>query len=254
MAEELKEEAQAVESKPAEKSKSTKSALRDRIKEFKRVPAAELMTNEGNWRTHPNFQRDALKGILGKVGIADALIAYESERQGGLTLIDGHLRKDDYPGVEWPTLILDVDDDEADMLMSVFDPLAALAGMDKERTLELTSGVITDDLALRELVTQLQAAALAMEDEEVEPGEEREPGEGPPEMDLHPFEHYDYLVLFFQTSLDYERALDLLDVKKEGFTIRTGKNWEVPSKRKIGMGRCLNGVLAIKRLRRKVGG
>lgn len=251
MAEEPKEITQAVENKPTKESKPT---LRDRIKEFRRVPAEELMTNEGNWRTHPSFQRDALAGILKKVGIADALIAYESERQEGLTLIDGHLRKDDYPGVEWPTLILDVDDDEADMLMSVFDPLAALAGMDKERTLELTSGVITDDLALRELITQLQAAALEMEDEEVESGEEREPGEGPPEMDLHPFEHYDYLVLFFQTSLDYERALDLLDVKKEGFTIRTGNNWEVPSKRKIGMGRCINGVLAIKRLRRKVGG
>lgn len=250
MAEEPKEEVQAVESEPTKESKST---IRDRVKEFRRVPAEELMTNEGNWRTHPSFQRDALRGILGKVGIADALIAYESERQAGLTLIDGHLRKDDYPGVEWPTLILDVDD-EADMLMSVFDPLAALAGMDKERTLELTSGVITDDLALRELITQLQAAALEMEDEGVEPTGEQEPGEGPPEMDLHPFEHYDYLVLFFQTSLDYEMALDLFGVKKEGFTIRTGDRWEVPSKRKIGMGRCLNGMLAIKRLQRKVGG
>ena len=89
--------------------------IRDRIKEFRRVPARELLDNDGNPRTHPQAQRDALRGLLEQVGVAAALTAYHSERNGGrLVLIDGHLRKQDYD-LDWPTLILDVTDEEADL-------------------------------------------------------------------------------------------------------------------------------------------
>ncbi|MBN1581069.1 MAG: hypothetical protein JXA89_10230, partial [Anaerolineae bacterium] len=140
--------------------------IRDRIIEFSRMQGRELMDNEGNWRLHPRFQRDALRGILGNVGIADALKAYYSKRQGGLTLVDGHLRTDEYPDVEWPVLILDITDEEADLLLATYDPLAALAGMDREKTLALTEHAVTDDLAVRELLQQLADAAKQIEDEE----------------------------------------------------------------------------------------
>ena len=82
--------------------------IRNRIVEMRSVPAAELLDNRRNWRRHPAAQREALHGILAEVGIADTLVAYRSEREGGrLTLIDGHLRHADF-AVEWPTLILDV--------------------------------------------------------------------------------------------------------------------------------------------------
>lgn len=72
--------------------------VRDRIKEFRRVPAAELAANPANWRKHPEAQRAALRGVLEEVGIAGPLIAYHSARNGGaLTLIDGHLRQEDAP-------------------------------------------------------------------------------------------------------------------------------------------------------------
>jgi hypothetical protein len=109
------------------------STIRDRIKEFRRVPARELLDNQGNPRRHPQAQRDALRGVLEQVGIADALVAYHSERNGGqLTLIDGHLRKEEFE-VDWPTLVLDVSDAEADLLLATHDPLAALAEYDKPR-------------------------------------------------------------------------------------------------------------------------
>ncbi len=47
--------------------------IRDRIKEFKRVPARDLEPNPKNWRTHPKAQGDALRGILADVGYVDAL-------------------------------------------------------------------------------------------------------------------------------------------------------------------------------------
>ena len=103
---------------------------RNRIKALEYVNAADLTAHNGNWRAHPAAQAEALKGVLAEVGIAGALLAYRSERQGGaLVVIDGHLRKDAAPQ-QWPVLILDVDDAEADYLLAVVDPLAAMAVAD----------------------------------------------------------------------------------------------------------------------------
>ena len=63
--------------------------IRDRIKEFNRVPAKDLLPNPKNWRTHPDQQADALKGVLSEIGFADAVLARETE--DGLMLINGHL-------------------------------------------------------------------------------------------------------------------------------------------------------------------
>jgi site-specific DNA-methyltransferase (adenine-specific)/site-specific DNA-methyltransferase (cytosine-N4-specific) len=105
--------------------------IRDRIKEFRRVKASELSPNPRNWRTHPKHQQDALKGILAEVGIADALIARELP-DGSLELIDGHLRAETMPDQEVPVLILDVDQDEAHKLLTVLDPMAAMAETNTE--------------------------------------------------------------------------------------------------------------------------
>lgn len=131
--------------------------IRDRIVDFRRVRSSDLLDNAGNWRTHPKAQRDALRGVLAEVGIAGALVAYCSERNGGaLTLIDGHLRKADYD-VEWPTLILDVNDAEADVLLATLDPLSALAGRDQEKLDELLARVRGDSVAVQQTWGQKQS-------------------------------------------------------------------------------------------------
>jgi hypothetical protein len=73
--------------------------IRDRIKEFRRVPASELQPNPKNWRTHPLAQQDALKRILAEIGFADALLARETP-EGGMMLMDGHLRAETAPRIE----------------------------------------------------------------------------------------------------------------------------------------------------------
>ncbi len=129
--------------------------IRNRIVEMRSVPAAELLDNRRNWRRHPAAQRDALRGILAEVGIADTLVAYRSEREGGrLTLIDGHLRHADF-AVEWPTLILDVNDAEADMLLASLDPLAAMAEADSAALSALLAEVAPSDAALRAMLDGL---------------------------------------------------------------------------------------------------
>jgi len=96
--------------------------IRDRVKELRRMRAGDLAPNPKNWRTHPKAQKDALRGILAEVGIADALLARELP-DGRLMLIDGHLRADTTPDQIVPVLVLDVDEAEADKLLLTKSPL-----------------------------------------------------------------------------------------------------------------------------------
>lgn len=130
--------------------------LRDRVQEFRRVSSVDLLDNAGNWRRHPLAQRQALAGLLQEVGIAGALTAYHSERNGGaLTLIDGHLRKET-AATEWPVLVLDVTDEEADKLLAVYDPLGAMAEADGEKLRALLADVETESEGLTGLLDGLR--------------------------------------------------------------------------------------------------
>jgi ParB-like chromosome segregation protein Spo0J len=134
--------------------------IRDRIKELRRVSASLLKPHPKNWRTHPQQQQDAMRGVLAEIGYADALLARELD-DGTLQLIDGHLRAETTPEMEVPVLILDLDDAEADKLLALHDPLAALAGADTGVLAELLEDVETDNEALDKLLGDiLDEAAL----------------------------------------------------------------------------------------------
>lgn len=59
--------------KAPRRPKKQTGGIRNRIKELRHVPAAELRANPRNWRTHPVNQSEALKGILAEVGSGDKL-------------------------------------------------------------------------------------------------------------------------------------------------------------------------------------
>lgn len=127
--------------------------VRDRIRELRRVPARDLIPNPRNWRTHPESQRDALRGVLAEIGYADALLARETPE--GLVLIDGHLRAETTPDTEVPVLVLDVTAEEADKILLTLDPLAALAEGDRSALESLLSTVETESEAVRNLFAKL---------------------------------------------------------------------------------------------------
>ena len=60
-------------------------------------------------------------------------------------------------------------------------------------------------------------------------------------MECQPFEHYDYLVLMFRRGQDFQRACEVLGVKKVQVTYPGGL-------KKIGLGRVIDGAKAIERL------
>lgn len=131
--------------------------IRDRIKELRRVRAGDLRPNPRNWRTHPQAQRDALRGVLAEIGYADALIARELP-DGGLELLDGHLRAETTPDSEVPVLITDLTDAEASKLLATLDPLAAMAEADKGKLDELLRDVQTSSEAVAAMLTNLAAS------------------------------------------------------------------------------------------------
>ena len=138
------------------KPKAASVQIRDRIKELRRVKASELSPSPKNWRTHPKAQVDALSGILTEVGYADALLARELP-DGSLEIIDGHCRRELTPDQEVPVLILDLDEAEAAKLMTVLDPLAAMAEANEQALGELLAGLDTENEALQAMLDGLAA-------------------------------------------------------------------------------------------------
>jgi len=110
--------------------------IKNRVKELRIVPASELLPNPKNWRTHPESQKNALRGVLSEVGMADACLARELP-DGSLMLIDGHLRAETVADAKVPVLILDVTEAEADKILATLDPLAAMAEKDAEQLASL---------------------------------------------------------------------------------------------------------------------
>ena len=150
--------------------------LRDRIKELRRVPSSSLKPNPKNWRTHPQAQQDALRGVLAEVGIADAVLARELP-DGSLMLVDGHLRAETITDAEVPVLVLDVNESEADKILATLDPLAAMAEADSAKLDALLREVQTGSEALAGMLEELaeDAGCLSAQPGEVVEDEVPEP-------------------------------------------------------------------------------
>lgn len=143
--------------------------IRDRIKELCRVKASRLRPHPNNWRTHPPAQQDALRGLLAEIGYADALLARQLP-DGSLELIDGHLRAEITPEMEVPVLVLDLDEKEAAKLLALHDPLAELAGADRDALAELLEQVQTESAAVQAVLDQMLSPSDASSDDELMDG------------------------------------------------------------------------------------
>jgi len=131
-----------------------KVEFKDRVKDFRRVPASELNPNPSNWRSHPKRQRDAMAGVLSEVGFADAVIARECE-DGSLELIDGHMRVEAAPNSKLPVLVLDVTEDEARYLLATFDPISAMIETDSDALSKLLDQISTEDDGVKSMLDDM---------------------------------------------------------------------------------------------------
>lgn len=205
--------------------------FRDRIRELRRVKCSELRANPKNWRTHPLPQREAVRAMLAEVGFADALLARETP--DGLVLIDGHLRAEESGNQIVPVLILDVTEAEADKILLLLDPLAAMAAADEEKQRELLAAIEAEEAGLRKLLAEMEQVLGEAEGDDKEPAVQYE---GPPEMSLRPHEHYDYVMVLASNTHQWNRLVELLDLTKIKRTMgRTGIARGVPADRLIAL-------------------
>ena len=133
-------------------------ALRNRITELRLVPARDIHGAPWNWRTHPEAQRAAIVGSLEELGFYDPLKVFD--REGVLTLIDGHARQEiisDRIGPETlvPVVVVDFTDAEAKLATLTHDPIAAQAEADAAKRDALLAEVETESRALLELLESM---------------------------------------------------------------------------------------------------
>lgn len=175
--------------------------FKDRIKEFRRLPPEQILPCPDNWRLHPENQKENLRAVLREVGVADAVLVRQVGKNQYM-LIDGHLRHEELGGLDGiPSLILDVDENEARILLATLDPLSAMAGSDPAVLRDLLARCRPGEEAVIPLFSEISrtyGAAKQVRDGEVLPEEEQDEvavPDAPPEPS-----HVRMLQLFLNTE------------------------------------------------------
>lgn len=129
--------------------------IRNRITEIRKMRLGDIAHNPRNWRGHPDNQRASFRGVVSEIGWAGMPLIYHSERVGGLTYVDGHMRKEELPDLEADVAILDLTDEEADLLLATYDPVSAAATADREKLGALLQNVKSGNEGVQALLSGL---------------------------------------------------------------------------------------------------
>lgn len=123
-----------------------------------------LKANPWNFRTHPDFQRDVLSGVLDEVGWVQNVVV--NKRTGNL--IDGHLRVElaiENKEELLPVVYVDLSEDEEKKIIATIDPIAALAESDNEILDKLLSELKTDNESLNQMFEDMKPEIIDPPDE-----------------------------------------------------------------------------------------
>lgn len=214
--------------------------MRNRVIELIHVRAGDVLDNPNNWRRHDAAQFAAIRAVLEEVGIAGVLLAYKSERaNGALVLVDGHGRKADSPDEMWPTVVLDLSDEEADKILATFDPISGMAETDTDALRLLVESIQTDSLSLRDLLWR--TVSDGPKEREGDGGEK-----GAPPMSVQPFEQYDYVFVVYKDPVQFQEATALLGLEARAYPQPPGSK-QAP---KLGLCRVVDGASLNERLSR----
>lgn len=193
---------------------------------------AQLLANPFNFRIHTKVQQAALTGSLDTIGWIQQIIV--NKRNGHV--IDGHLRVSlalRKGEKKVPVLYVDLTDEEEALALMTLDPIAAMAGTDKDKLAEVMRQVNTDN---EDLLTFLDELA---EREGINKDYDHPTA---PECEISPelFERQDYLVFYFENQFDWQVACEKFGVH----TVETGKCGDKTLVQR-GLGRVLDGKLLL---------
>lgn len=118
------------------------------------MPLDEIMFNPRNWRIHPLYQQDTLKGVLETIGWVQEVIVNKTTGN----LIDGHLRCQlaaRNEEKEVPVKIVELTEDEEKLVLATLDPIAGMATVDVEKRDSLISELSLLDEKTAELLDDI---------------------------------------------------------------------------------------------------
>lgn len=132
------------------------------------VPPGELVANDRNWRSHPDSQKQALKGAIEDVGYIRSVTV--NQRTG--RIIDGHLRVKLAIETGQPTIpveYVDLSEEEETLALATIDPLSALAEANRDRLQVLLAEVRAKSPAVTEMLASLsrRQGIVSQEAEEI---------------------------------------------------------------------------------------
>ena len=116
--------------------------------------ASQFIANPNNWRTHPQAQREAMRGALNEVGWVQRVIV--NRRTGHL--IDGHervweaLQNGDAPV---PFVEVDLDEAEEAYVLATLDPIGAMAQADAAKLDDLLREVQSGEAGVQQMLAEL---------------------------------------------------------------------------------------------------
>jgi len=129
---------------------STPEGLEVRNREVRRVRISDIVDNPKNFRTHDDSQKQSFSAAVDEIGWFGYPDVFEHpDHPGKFMLIDGELRSHHLAAHYGDDAAIDVNvtdfsPDEADKALATKDPLAAMAGVEKERLEELLRSAVTE--------------------------------------------------------------------------------------------------------------
>jgi ParB-like chromosome segregation protein Spo0J len=115
----------------------------------------DILFNPDNWRIHPKYQQDALKGVLEKVGWVQQVIVNKNTGH----LVDGHLRcqlaaREGETTV--PVLYVEISEQEEKLILSTLDPIGNMAVEDEEKYAKLLDEIEKENSELAEMMQDIE--------------------------------------------------------------------------------------------------
>jgi len=186
----------------------------------------QLLANPQNWRIHPAFQQEALRGVLDEIGWIQQIVVNQVTGH----VIDGHLRAAvaiSKGEKTVPVTYVRLSPDEERLALATFDPLSALAVADSEALAGLLSDVkpfVTDEQVLA-LLDQLQMGQyggnVEINLEDVAP---KFDGVDAPALSEEEAAHLDDLA-----EPLHKASVDKLEELRKRWGVEAGQTWRIPS-------------------------
>jgi len=185
--------------------------------------------HEDNWRVHNETQRRVLEAMLDKVGFVKSITV--SKRTN--TILDGHLRVSlaiANGEATIPVEYVDVTPEEEAAILATVDPIGDLAGADPAKLAELRGLFDTPSYDVDAMISELVGEMDELDEDEFKP--KSKAADGLPEMELKPYEHYDFLVVLATSTTEWNALAEKFGLQRVKVTREKGAP-------KVGVGRAI---------------